>query len=116
MAILCIKHARSGTEISLYRLSAEAEINLIPRLPNQQLWAIQVKRTIAPKVARGFHIPSDDLAMAGRILLYAELRQVPGQGGAGAACGKGDGAVVGASAPASRVLFANSVATLNSHF
>ena len=76
-----IAAAPRGTEASFYRSSAGAEIDLILKLPDHQLWAIEVKRTTAPKVTRGFHIAADDLAVVERLLVYAEDREVPGQGG-----------------------------------
>ncbi len=75
-----IAAAPRGTEASFYRSSAGAEIDLILKLPDHQLWAIEVKRTTAPKVTRGFHIAADDLAVVERLLVYAEDREVPGQG------------------------------------
>ena len=76
-----IAAAPRGTEASFYRSSAGAEIDLILKLPDHRLWAIEVKRTTAPKVTRGFHIAADDLAVVERLLVYAEDREVPGQGG-----------------------------------
>jgi len=76
-----IASAPRGTEASFYRSSAGAEIDLILKLPDQSLWAIEVKRTTSPKVTRGFHIASDELEVAERALVYAGDREVPGQGG-----------------------------------
>ncbi len=76
-----IAAAPRGTEASFYRSSAGAEIDLILKLPGGVLWAIEVKRTTSPKVTRGFHIAADDLDVAERLLVYAETREVPGQGG-----------------------------------
>ena len=76
-----IAAAPRGTEASFYRSSAGAEIDLILKLPGGALWAIEVKRTTSPKVTRGFHIAADDLDVAERLLVYAETRDVPGQGG-----------------------------------
>ena len=75
-----IAAAPRGTEASFYRSSAGAEIDLILKLPGGALWAIEVKRTTSPKVTRGFHIAADDLDVAERLLVYAETREVPGQG------------------------------------
>ncbi len=75
-----IAAAPRGTEASFYRSSAGAEIDLILKLPSGALWAIEVKRTTSPKVTRGFHIAADDLDVAERLLVYAETREVPGQG------------------------------------
>lgn len=76
-----IAAAPRGTEASFYRSAAGAEIDLLLKLPGDALWAIEVKRTTTPKVARGFHIASDDLSVSERILVYAGDREVPGQGG-----------------------------------
>ncbi|SHI00984.1 ATP-binding protein [Marivita hallyeonensis] len=80
-----IAAAPRGTEASFYRSSAGAEIDLILKLPGGALWAIEIKRTTSPKVTRGFHIAADDLDVAERLLVYAETREVPGQGGLRAA-------------------------------
>ncbi len=73
--------APRGTEASFYRSSAGAEIDLVLKLPDGTLWAIEVKRTTAPKVTRGFHVAADDLGASKRILIYAADRNVPGQNG-----------------------------------
>ena len=76
-----IAAAPRGTESSFYRSSAGAEIDLILKLPDQSLWALEVKRTTSPKVTRGFHIASDELDVTERLLVYAGDREAPGQGG-----------------------------------
>ena len=81
----CIEHliaaAPRGTAAAFYRSSAGAEIDLVLTLPDGTLWAVEVKRSSAPKVSRGFHIASDDLKVAERLLVYAGPHEVPGQGG-----------------------------------
>jgi len=76
-----IAAAPRGTEASFYRSSAGAEIDLVLKLPRGQVWAIEIKRTTSPKVTRGFHIAAEELDISERILVYADERQVPGQGG-----------------------------------
>lgn len=76
-----IAAAPRGTEASFYRLSAGAEIDLILELPGGALWAIEIKRTTSPKVTRGFHIAVEELGAEERMLVYADNRDVPGQGG-----------------------------------
>ena len=76
-----ISAAPRGTEASFYRSSAGAEIDLVLKLPDGDLWAIEIKRTTAPKVSRGFHIASAELDVRQRILVYAEQREVAGQEG-----------------------------------
>ena len=76
-----IAAAPRGTEASFYRSSAGAEIDLLLKLPNGTLWAIEIKRTTSPKVGRGFHIASEELGAHERILVNAGVHEVPGQGG-----------------------------------
>lgn len=72
-----IAAAPRGTEASFYRSSAGAEIDLILKLPDGELWAIEIKRTTSPKVTRGFHVAAEDLGVAERVLVYADARDVP---------------------------------------
>lgn len=73
--------APRGTEANFYRSSAGAEIDLVLTLSNGDIWAIEIKRTTAVKVSRGFHIAADDLGATKRLLVYGGDRDVPGQGG-----------------------------------
>lgn len=76
-----IAAAPRGTEASFYRSSAGAEIDLVLKLPRGQIWGIEIKRTTSPKVTRGFHIAAEELDVSERILVYADEKDVPGQGG-----------------------------------
>jgi uncharacterized protein len=76
-----IAAAPAGTEPFFYRTSAGAELDLVLRLPDGGLWAIEVKRTTAPKVSRGFHLAVEDIGAVRRILVYAGEREVPGGNG-----------------------------------
>ena len=72
-----IAAAPRGTEASFYRTSAGAEINLLLKLPDGRLWAIEIRRTTSPKVTRGFRYAAEELEAAERILVYAGNREVP---------------------------------------
>ena len=76
-----IAAAPRGTEASFYRTSAGAEIDLVLKLPQGRIWAIEIKRTTSPKVSRGFHTAAEELDATKRILVYADDKDVPGQGG-----------------------------------
>lgn len=76
-----IAAAPGGTEASFYRSSAGAEIDLVLKLPQGQVWGIEIKRTTSPKVTRGFHIAAEELEVSERILVYADEKDVPGQSG-----------------------------------
>lgn len=72
-----IAAAPRGTETFFFRTAAGAELDLVLRLPGDAIWAIEVKRTTAPKVSRGFHVAADDIKADRKILVYAGDREVP---------------------------------------
>jgi predicted AAA+ superfamily ATPase len=59
-----------GASCHFYRTSAGAEVDLVLSWPDGALWAVEVKRSLAPKVERGFHTACEDLAPARRIIVY----------------------------------------------
>ncbi|MSP52751.1 MAG: ATP-binding protein [Gammaproteobacteria bacterium] len=59
-----------GAEAFFYRTSAGAEIDLVLQLPKQELWAIEVKRSSAPKVERGFHEACADIKPTRKFIVY----------------------------------------------
>lgn len=65
-----IAAAPEGTEASFYRTSAGAEIDLVLTLPNRKLWAVEIKRSSAPKVERGFHSACADLKPQKQFVVY----------------------------------------------
>jgi uncharacterized protein len=72
-----IAAAPAGTELSFYRTSAGAELDLILRLPGGEVWAIEIKRATAPRLSRGFHIAAEDIGASRKLLVYAGEREVP---------------------------------------
>ena len=62
--------APEGTQAYFYRTSAGAEIDLLLALPGGVLWAIEVKRSLAPRLERGFHHACADLNPERRIVVY----------------------------------------------
>lgn len=69
--------APDGTEAHFYRTSNGAEIDLLLRLPNGELWAIEVKRSSAPRMERGFHSACADLNPQQRFIVYAGTERFP---------------------------------------
>ena len=68
-----ITTAPDGTEAHYYRTSNGTEIDLLLTLPNRDLWAIEVKRSSAPKIERGFHSACADLKPHKRFFVYAGI-------------------------------------------
>lgn len=64
-----------------HRTSGGAEIDLVLAWPDGTLWAIEIKRSLAPKVERGFHSACDDLAPTRRLLVYPGRERWPGPNG-----------------------------------
>ncbi|MBM3760069.1 MAG: ATP-binding protein [Acidobacteria bacterium] len=65
-----ITTAPPGTDAFYYRTSNGAEIDLVLVLPGGKLWVVEVKRSPAPKVSRGFHSACEDLKPAKRFVVY----------------------------------------------
>jgi uncharacterized protein len=62
--------APDGTEAHYYRTSNGAEIDLVLTLPGGKLWAVEIKRSSAPNVERGFHSACADLKPDKRFVVY----------------------------------------------
>jgi predicted AAA+ superfamily ATPase len=66
-----------GTTAHFYRTSAGAEIDLLLHLPGNRLWAIEIKRGLAPKVEKGFHLACEDVRPSRRLVVYPGTEQFP---------------------------------------
>jgi predicted AAA+ superfamily ATPase len=66
-----------GGQVHFYRTAAGAEIDLLLVLPGDRLWAVEVKRTAAPKVGRGLHQACLDLMPERRFLVYSGDERFP---------------------------------------
>ena len=53
-----------------YRTTGGAEIDLLLAWPDGTLWAIEVKRSLAPRPERGFHAACEDLQPTRRFVVY----------------------------------------------
>jgi hypothetical protein len=62
--------AQPDAEGYFYRTSGGAEIDLLLRLPNNQLWAVDIKRRLSPRPELGSHAAGEDLAPARTFVVY----------------------------------------------
>jgi uncharacterized protein len=62
--------APDGTEAHFYRTSNGTEVDLVLTLPGGKLWAIEIKRSSAPKLERGFYSACADLEPNKRFVVY----------------------------------------------
>jgi hypothetical protein len=72
-----ITAAGPNASAHFFRTSSGAEIDLLLHWPGGELWAIEVKRSLAPKVARGFHVACDDLQPQRKFVVYPGLESFP---------------------------------------
>ena len=66
-----------GTDAWFYRTRAGAEIDLVLNLPDRRLWAIEVKRSAAPRAVRGFELAANDLGAAERFVVHPGRESFP---------------------------------------
>ena len=69
--------APAGVTGYFYRTSGGAEIDLLLVWPGGELWAIEIKRSSAPKVERGFHSACDDLKPSQKWVVYPGQETYP---------------------------------------
>ncbi len=72
-----LAHAAPHAQGFFYRTSAGAEIDLLLHWPDGTLWAIEVKRSLAPKLERGFHIACEDLKPQRKLVIYPGNEAIP---------------------------------------
>lgn len=60
-----------------YRTAAGAEIDLLLKLSGQELWAIEIKNAIAPKIKQGFHIACADVHATRKCVVYGGIDEFP---------------------------------------
>ncbi len=65
-----LNSAPEGIQGYFYRSSGGAEIDLLLCWPNGELWAVEIKRSLTPKLERGFHAACADLKPARKLVIY----------------------------------------------
>lgn len=62
---------------SYYRTTAQTEIDLVLEGPRRQVWAIEVKYTLAPKLGAGFHRACEDINASKKWVIYSGEERYP---------------------------------------
>lgn len=70
----------SSWTASYYRSSNQAEIDLVLEKNNQEVWAIEVKRSIAPSLSAGFHSACEDIQATRKFVVYSGKDRFPIKG------------------------------------
>jgi predicted AAA+ superfamily ATPase len=76
-----IASAPPHTQTSYYRTAVGAEIDLLLELPGGALWAVEIKRSSAPTVSRGYHIACGDVGATRRLVVSSSDARFPMAGG-----------------------------------
>jgi predicted AAA+ superfamily ATPase len=73
-----IAAAPNDTEACFFRTAAGAEIDLLLKLPgHRHPWAIEIKRGLAPKIERGFHLACESVRPERRLVVYGGVERFP---------------------------------------
>ena len=73
-----IASAPSGTEAYFFRSAAGAAIDLLLQLRGHHAsWAIEIKRGLAPKIERGFHLACNTVGPERRMEVYGGVERFP---------------------------------------
>jgi len=64
-------------QYSYYRTQAGAEVDLIMEGPKNQVWAVEIKRTVISKISKGFILGSEDVGATNRFFVHAGEDRFP---------------------------------------
>ncbi len=67
----------TGTRATFYRTSAGAEIDLVLEMPNNEIWAIEIKSGLTAKPAKGFYNAIKDIKSTHNFIVYAGKESYP---------------------------------------
>ena len=67
----------NSIETYYYRTSSGAEIDLVLKISSKELWAIEIKHGVAPKITPGFHQTSDDIGATRKLVVYGGDDEIP---------------------------------------
>ena len=76
-----IRAAPDRARASFYGTATGVEVDLVLELPGNRLWAIEIKRSSAPKAERGLRIAVDDLQPDRTFVVYSGKERYPMGGG-----------------------------------
>ena len=64
-------------ETYFYRTAAGAEIDLVIRMPNAEIWAVEIKHGTAPKVSKHYNQICDDIGATHKFIVYGGDDEFP---------------------------------------
>lgn len=66
-----------GTQMNFYRTASGAEIDLLITPPGERPWAIEIKRSLAPKLEKGFYLACEAINPERRMVIYPGTEVYP---------------------------------------
>ena len=76
-----IRAAPERTRTSFYRTATGVEIDLLLELPGNRLWAVEIKRSLAPSVSKGFRVALEHVKPDRAFLVHGGEESYPKGGG-----------------------------------
>ncbi len=67
----------SRAETYFYRTAAGAEIDLVIKMPSSEIWAIEIKYGVAPKIGKHYSQTCDDVGATHKYILYGGQDEFP---------------------------------------
>lgn len=67
----------SRSEAYFYRTAAGAEIDLVIKMPSSDIWAIEIKYGVAPKLGKHYSRTCDDVGATHKYILYGGEDEFP---------------------------------------
>lgn len=74
---ICSQLNESESNVYFYRTSSGNEIDLLIERPNKEVWAVEVKRNMAPKFSKGYSISASELNTAKNFIVYPGNERYP---------------------------------------
>jgi predicted AAA+ superfamily ATPase len=64
-------------QYSYYRTTTQTEIDLVLEGPNNQIWSIEIKRSSAPTLSKGFYAACEDIGATHKFIVYSGTERFP---------------------------------------
>lgn len=58
-------------QYSYYRTTTQTEIDLVLEGPDNQTWAVEIKKSAAPPLSKGFHTACEDIQATHKFVVYS---------------------------------------------
>ena len=64
-------------QYSYYRTTTQTEIDLVLEGPDNQTWAVEIKKSAAPSLSKGFHTACEDIQATHKFVVYSGSERFP---------------------------------------